>query len=68
MLVRLLVIALLLGSTVSLHARGRARGYQAGGGVHRAQPRQRAKRPKDKQPKKPTPPAEIKADLSKPSN
>jgi len=60
-LVRLLVVVLFLSAAVSLRARGRARGYQAGGGVHRAQPKLRAKQPKDKQ-KKPAPPPEIKPD------
>jgi len=54
--VRLLVVALFLSAAVGLGARGRARGYQAGGGTHHAQPKLRAKLPKDKQQKKPSPP------------
>jgi hypothetical protein len=60
-LVRLFVVVLFLSAAVSLGARGRARGYQAGGGTHRAQPKLRAKQPKDKQ-KKPTPPPETRPD------
>jgi hypothetical protein len=60
-LLRFLVLVLFLSAAVSLGARGRARGYQAGGGVHRAQPKLRVKQPKDKQ-KKPSPPPEIKPD------
>ena len=53
--VRFLVILLLLSSAVSLSARGRSRGYQAGGGMHRAQqPKVPAKKAKEK-PKKPAP-------------
>jgi hypothetical protein len=59
--VRLLVVVLFLSATVSLGARGRSRGYQAGGGAHRAQPKLRVKPAKDKQ-KKPSPPPEIKPD------
>jgi hypothetical protein len=58
-LVRLLAVVLFLSAAVSLGARGRTRGYQAGGGAHRAQPKLRAKQPKDK-PKKPSPPPETK--------
>lgn len=65
-LVRLLIICLMLSFTVSLSGRGRTRGYQAGGGIHRNQPKQRTK--KDKQPKKPSPPPEIKTVQLKPSN
>ena len=60
-LVRLLVVVLFLGANVSLGARGRARGYRAGGGAHHAQPKLRARPPKDKQ-KKPSPPPETKPD------
>ena len=60
-LVRLLVVAVFLSAAVSLGARGRARGYQAGGGARHAQPKLRAKQPKDKQ-KKPVPPPETKPD------
>ncbi|MBZ5568082.1 MAG: hypothetical protein LAN64_09565 [Acidobacteriia bacterium] len=56
----------MLSFTVSLSGRGRTRGYQAGGGIHRNQPKQRTK--KDKQPKKPSPPPEIKTVQLKPSN
>jgi hypothetical protein len=58
---RLLVVVVFLGSAVSLGARGRTRGYQAGGGAHHALPKLRAKQPKDKQ-KKPSPPPETKPD------
>ena len=58
-LVRFFIVALYLCAAVSLDARGRARGYQAGGGVHRAQPKVRVKQSKDKQ-KKPAPPPETK--------
>jgi hypothetical protein len=58
-LVRLLVVVLFLSAAASFGARGRARGYQAGGGTHHAQPKLRAKQPKDKQ-KKPAPPPETK--------
>jgi hypothetical protein len=60
-LLRFLVVVLFLSAAVSLGARGRARGYQAGGGAHRAPPKLRVKQPKDKQ-KKPLPPPEIKPD------
>jgi hypothetical protein len=60
-LLRFLVVVLFLSAAVSLGARGRTRGYQAGGGAHRAQPKLRAKQPKDKQ-KKPSPPPETKPD------
>ncbi|MGB9103962.1 MAG: hypothetical protein WCC59_04315 [Terriglobales bacterium] len=59
--VRFLVVVLFLSAAVSLGARGRARGYQAGGGAHHAQPKLRARQPKDKQ-KKPAPPPETKPD------
>lgn len=60
-LLRFLVVVLFLSAAVSLGARGRTRGYQAGGGAHRAQPKLRVKQPKDKQ-KKPMPPPETKPD------
>ena len=60
-LVRLLVVVLFLSAAVSLGARGRARGYQAGGGARHAQPKLRAKQPKDKQ-KKPSPPPDTRLD------
>jgi hypothetical protein len=60
-LVRFLVVVLFLSAAVSLGARGRSRGYQAGGGARHAQPKLRAKQPKDKQ-KKPSPPPETKPD------
>jgi hypothetical protein len=60
-LARFLVVVLFLSAAMILGARGRTRGYQAGGGAHRAQPKLRVKQPKDKQ-KKPTPPPEIKTD------
>ena len=60
-LVRFLVVVLSLSAAISLGARGRARGYQAGGGAHHAQPKPRIKPLKDKQ-KKPAPPAEAKSD------
>ncbi|HET7184274.1 MAG TPA: hypothetical protein VFI82_06290 [Terriglobales bacterium] len=44
---------------MSLQARGRARGYQAGGGAHRAQVKIRVKQSKDKR-KKPAAPPVIK--------
>ncbi|MBZ5627578.1 MAG: hypothetical protein LAO06_01790 [Acidobacteriia bacterium] len=56
----------MLSFAVSVSGRGRARGYQAGGGIHRNQPKQRTK--KDKQPKKPSPPPESKTDQQKPAN
>ncbi len=56
MIVRWLMILLLLGSAVSLNARGRARGYQPGGGTHHPHAKRHARQPKDKQPKKPSPP------------
>jgi hypothetical protein len=60
-LVRLLAVVLFLSAAVSLGARGRARGYQAGGGTRHAQPKLRAKQPKDKQ-KKPSPPPDTRPD------
>jgi hypothetical protein len=62
-LVRLLVVVLLLSAAVSLDARGRTRGYQAGGGARHAQPKLRAKQPKDKQ-KRPAPPPDTKDTLT----
>jgi hypothetical protein len=59
----LLAVVLFLCAAVSLDARGRARGYQAGGGARHAQPKLRAKQPKDKQ-KKPAPPPDIKDTLT----
>ena len=60
-LMRFLVVVLFLSAAVSLGARGRTRGYQAGGGAHHTLPKLRAKQPKDKQ-KKPSPPPETKPD------
>ena len=60
-LVRFLVVVLFLSAAMSLSARGRTRGYQAGGGAHHTLPKLRAKQPKDKQ-KKPAPPPETKPD------
>ena len=57
---RLVIIVLLLSAPVILSARGRARGYQAGGGIHRAQPKVHAKKAKPK-PKTPTPAPEREA-------
>jgi hypothetical protein len=59
--VRFLVVVLFLSSAVSVSARGRARGYRAGGGAHHTLPKLRAKHPKDKQ-KNPAPPPETKPD------
>jgi hypothetical protein len=58
--VRLFVASLLLISVTTLYARGRVRGYQAGGGTHRTVPKP-AKAPRDK-PKKPVPPPDAKSD------
>jgi hypothetical protein len=66
LLVRVLVVALLLSSAVSLSARGRVHAYQAGSGIHRNQPKQHSK--KDKQPKKPSPPPAIKTQPLKAGN
>lgn len=59
-LLRLLLVGWLLSLPLGLSARGRTRGYQAGGGIHRSRAKQRAKQPKDKQPRKPSPPADTK--------
>ncbi len=56
MLARLLIITVVLTVALDLSARGRARGYQAGGGVHRVQIK-RSKEAKSKQPKKALPAA-----------
>lgn len=56
---RILVVVLLVSSAMSLQARGRARGYQAGGGAHRAQVKICVKQSKDKR-KKPAAPPVIK--------
>ncbi len=60
MFLRLLLIVTVLGSSLSLEARGRKQGYQAGGGAHRAPAKQRSKQPKEKPLKKASPPAEAK--------
>jgi hypothetical protein len=52
---RFLIVVLLLSSAVSLSARGRAHGYQAGGGTHRLQAKVPGKKQKEK-PRKPAPP------------
>ncbi len=58
MFLRVLLIVAVLGSSVSLEARGRKQAYQAGGGAHRAAAKQRSKQPKEKPVKKPSPPPE----------
>ncbi len=61
MFLRVLIILALLGSSLSLEARGRKQAYQAGGGAHRAAAKQRSKQPKEKPLKKPSPPPEAKS-------
>jgi hypothetical protein len=53
-LVRFLIILLFLSSAVSLSARGRSRGYQAGGGMHRAQQAKVPVKKSREKPKKPS--------------
>jgi hypothetical protein len=64
---RFLVVVLLLGSAMSLQARGRARGYQAGGGAHRAQLKLRVKQPKEKRKKPAAQPVIKPASLNSPT-
>ncbi|MGZ4818135.1 MAG: hypothetical protein ACXVZM_05255 [Terriglobales bacterium] len=67
MCARFLVVVLLLGSAMSLQARGRAHGYQAGGGAHRPQLKIRVKQSKDKRKKPAAPPAIKPATLNSPT-
>ena len=57
-LVRFVIIVLCLSSAVVLSARGRSHGYQAGGGIHRAQTTKVPARKAKEKTKKPSPPPE----------
>ena len=57
-LVRFVIIVLCLSSAVELGARGRSRGYQAGGGMHRVQQAKAHGRKAKEKAKKPSPPPE----------